>query len=328
MVTISPRISVVLPTYRRTTYLRGAITTALSQTFRDLELFISDNSDDDAVEMVVREFDDPRIRYRRNDRNLGGTENFLRAVADASCEVVACLHDDDEWAPHFLERVGQPLVEDVTLTLGCCDFTLVDSQGRPLQHETADTERHRHRRAGAGRLDLADPEAMAAVLADGLVQPAYNSVFRRSLVTGRTMPDALEPLYDLWIRELLCRDRSAILFVAERLTSYRIHTDSQTAQRSFLPQAADAYEGYLRDAAFAPIAEALREFLVEGLWHLAGEYLRDGDEAAFRRELARAAPNTRGAKAVWLRMLGSLGPATGLLRKASILQRARHDRRR
>jgi glycosyltransferase involved in cell wall biosynthesis len=327
MVTRSPRISVVLPTYRRTTYLRGAIAGALAQTFTDFELFVTDNSDDDSVERVVGEFDDTRIRYRRNPDNLGGTENFLRGVVDASCDIVACLHDDDEWAPQFLERVGAPLLDRPGLTLGCCDFTLIASDGRTLLHETAATETRRHRRVHGGELSLTNADTMAAVLADGLVQPAYNSVFRRDLVVGRHMSAALEPLYDLWIRELLCRERSSVLFVPQRLTSYRIHTGSQTAQRSFLPQTADAYEGYLTEPAFAPAHEALREFLVEGRWHLAGEHLRDGEYGAFRDQLALAAPHTHGLEAAWFRSLRSLGPATAILRKASHRQRARQERR-
>lgn len=327
MVLRPPRISVVVPTYRRTTYLRAALTSALTPTFRDIEVFVSDNSEDDAIEQIVRDLDDPRIRYRRHEQNIGIVANFTTAVADATCDVVACLHDDDFWEPTFLERVGVPVLEDPSLALGCCDFTLVDEEGRPLTRQTAETDRRRHRNAEAGTMRLDDGSAMAAVLADGLVQPAYNSVFRRSLIAGKTMPEDLYPLYDLWIRELLCRAGASIHFVPERLTSYRIHTASYTSQYSFLAPAGAAYERYLRVPEFAPMYPELTRFLVEDRRHCANEHLHNGDYEGFRRQLALVGPYVDGWRAAGYTVLRHLGPLSPALRRAYIAKRERQRRR-
>lgn len=323
----SPRISVIVPTYRRTTYLRDALRSALGQTLPDIEVFVSDNSDDDVVERVVRELDDPRLRYRRNETNIGGAQNFLRAVADAGCDVVACLHDDDVWEPAFLERVGLPLLDDPGLVLACCDWRLIDETGATRARDTDEVARRCRRHLGPGVLDLTRPDALAAVLVDGVVQPAYNSVFRRSLVVGRTMPAAIDPLYDLWIRELLCRDGATVRWVGETLTSYRVHAGSQTASAPFLAQTATAYEGYAADPAYGAIRDELQAFLGRTRWHLAGDALTRRDYDAFSRELRAARGAVSGPRRVAIGALASLGPLRPVLRPLHEYRRLRAARR-
>lgn len=68
-----PKISVLFPTYNtKEEYLREAIESVLAQTFSDFEFIIVDDCSPDAnVEKVVKSYTDPRIRFYRNERNLG-----------------------------------------------------------------------------------------------------------------------------------------------------------------------------------------------------------------------------------------------------------------
>ena len=67
----SPRVSVVIPTRNRAHLLRRAIESALGQTFADLELIVVDDASEDQTETVVREIDDPRVRYIRCEVQRG-----------------------------------------------------------------------------------------------------------------------------------------------------------------------------------------------------------------------------------------------------------------
>ena len=80
----SPIVSVCIPTYNRAPLLAQAIQSVLGQTLQDFELLISDNASTDDTEAVVRSFDDPRIRYVRNEINLGGRANYDRCLQLAS----------------------------------------------------------------------------------------------------------------------------------------------------------------------------------------------------------------------------------------------------
>ncbi|MCK9401170.1 MAG: glycosyltransferase family 2 protein [Bacteroidales bacterium] len=101
-----PKVSVCLLTYNRAKYLPSTLDTILAQSLRDFELIISDNCSTDNTLQVCLEYakKDSRIRYRRNERNLGMTGNLNACIADASGEYIADLFDGDLYDPTLLEK--------------------------------------------------------------------------------------------------------------------------------------------------------------------------------------------------------------------------------
>ena len=69
----APKVAIGLPVYNGQNYVARAIESILSQTFEDFELIICDNCSGDDTENICREFaaNDRRIRYYRNERNIG-----------------------------------------------------------------------------------------------------------------------------------------------------------------------------------------------------------------------------------------------------------------
>ena len=101
----APKVSVLVPVYRtEPAFLREAISSVLGQTFRDFELVLLDDCPDDPREGVVREFDDPRIRYERNERNLGITPSRNRLVEMSRGEYLAVFDHDDVCRADRLEK--------------------------------------------------------------------------------------------------------------------------------------------------------------------------------------------------------------------------------
>jgi glycosyltransferase involved in cell wall biosynthesis len=101
-----PLVSVVLRTYERPTLLRRAIESVLDQTYERFELLVLDDHSEDETPRVVREYAeaDDRIRYVRNEENLGHVTTLNKGVRLASGTYVAFLDDDDVWLPRKLER--------------------------------------------------------------------------------------------------------------------------------------------------------------------------------------------------------------------------------
>lgn len=91
----SPFFSIVVFTYNRASLLRDCIASILSQSFQDFELIVSDNCSDDNTEEVSRSFEDGRIRYFRNESNLGLRGNLEAGTSHALGEIVFLMGDDD-----------------------------------------------------------------------------------------------------------------------------------------------------------------------------------------------------------------------------------------
>lgn len=101
---MSPAVSVIIPSYNRAHMLGTAINSVLAQVFQDWELIVVDDGSTDNTEEVVHAFGDERIRYIRQGRNSGASAARNRCLAVSRGRYVAFLDSDDEWFPEKLTR--------------------------------------------------------------------------------------------------------------------------------------------------------------------------------------------------------------------------------
>ncbi|WP_157662744.1 glycosyltransferase family 2 protein [Sulfuriferula sp. AH1] len=109
-----PKISVVIPTYNRAAYLDAAIASVLAQRGADFEIIVSDNcSQDETAAVVGKYLADSRVRYHRNEENIGMVRNWRKAVFEhASGDWFVLLSDDDYLVdPDYLAKASR-LIED------------------------------------------------------------------------------------------------------------------------------------------------------------------------------------------------------------------------
>jgi glycosyltransferase involved in cell wall biosynthesis len=99
-----PLVTIAIPTYNRAdAFLRNALTCAVNQTYPNLEILVSDNCSSDHTADVVREFTDPRIRYFRQEHNIGANNNFNFCLSQAQGDYFLLLLDDDQVDNDFIE---------------------------------------------------------------------------------------------------------------------------------------------------------------------------------------------------------------------------------
>ncbi len=99
-----PRVSVGLPVFNGENYLEAAVRSVLAQSFTDLELVVVDNASTDRTPAIAQDLaaGDPRLRYHRNERNLGAAPNYNRSFALSSGELFKWLSHDDRLEPGYL----------------------------------------------------------------------------------------------------------------------------------------------------------------------------------------------------------------------------------
>jgi glycosyltransferase involved in cell wall biosynthesis len=98
------RLVIGMPVYNGEKYVRGALDSLLSQSYRSFTVLISDNGSTDATEQTCREYAarDPRVVYVRHDQNRGVAFNFSFVLKHSRSEFFMWAADDDRWDPHFV----------------------------------------------------------------------------------------------------------------------------------------------------------------------------------------------------------------------------------
>jgi glycosyltransferase involved in cell wall biosynthesis len=134
-VAVPPKVSVGLPVFNGERYLEKAIGTILAQTFTDFELIISDNASTDRTGEICRDYQsrDSRIRYYRNDVNIGGANNWNFAFRKARGGYFCWISHDDFCAPQLLEKCAEVLDRDRAVVLCHPIVTEVDQHDNTLR---------------------------------------------------------------------------------------------------------------------------------------------------------------------------------------------------
>ncbi len=117
MASHQPRVSIGMAIYNEERFLRPALDSLLAQDYSDFELIISDNASTDGTQAISLEYAarDPRIRYHRNETNVGATENFNIAFRLSSGEYFMWAGGHDVWAPTYLSRCLAVLESDANI---------------------------------------------------------------------------------------------------------------------------------------------------------------------------------------------------------------------
>lgn len=136
-----PLVTIGLCTYNRAdSYLREALQSAVDQTYPNLEIVVSDNGSVDHTEELVRGFNDPRIRYFKQERNLGVNPNFNFALEQAKGAYFLLLHDDDRIDPDFCETCLDAAADQVHFGVLRTGTRIIDADGDVIREWPNDAE--------------------------------------------------------------------------------------------------------------------------------------------------------------------------------------------
>jgi glycosyltransferase involved in cell wall biosynthesis len=248
---MNPPVSVVIPAYNASRFIDASVLSALTQSFRDLEVIVvNDGSTDDTVERLSA-FNDPRLRLTEQS-NQGYASALNTGIRASQGTYLAILDADDVWLPAKLSRHIQLLEErpEIDLTFSWVD--VIDVHGRPIEMPSP-----------RWRGTISFPQ----LLTDYVIRTSSAVVMRRAAAEqagwfDSTLPRCID--LEFFLRVSLLRANN-ICAVPEVLTHYRRHAAQRTRDWRLIRQGWNQMLGSLRPR--APEAVARVEKLASSNMH-------------------------------------------------------------
>ncbi len=128
-----PKVSILIPTHNRPGYFQIALNSALSQGYPNLEIVVSDNSDDNRTQNLIGPYQEKHenLIYLRT-RKTDATQNFKNALRVSTGDYISYLMDDDVFHPEKITRMMGYFLANPQVGLVTSFRKLIDSQGREL----------------------------------------------------------------------------------------------------------------------------------------------------------------------------------------------------
>lgn len=135
-----PEVSVVMPVYNGARYIREAIESILTQTYKSFELIIINDGSTDNSEEIILSYQDPRIVYLKNQVNSKICVTLNRGLDAAKGKYIARLDCDDIAMPERLEKQTQFLDEHQEIGIVGCDIILFGEHQDDCYYQSLHTD--------------------------------------------------------------------------------------------------------------------------------------------------------------------------------------------
>lgn len=135
-----PKVTIGMPVYNGEKFLQKRLDSLLLQTFTDFELIISDDGSTDSTRIICEEYarKDERIRYIRQEKNMGPIWNFNFVLMKAKSKYFTWAAQDDVTLPKYLEKNIHILESDKNIVGSISKMTIFEMPTDDLQGNKID----------------------------------------------------------------------------------------------------------------------------------------------------------------------------------------------
>lgn len=210
MAEVTPKVSIVLPTYNGARYIKQSIDSCLNQTFQNIELIIVDDGSTDETPQIIEPYKDKRIKYIRHKRNTGLPTALNTGFANSTGKYLTWTSDDNYYSEEAIEK-ELAFLRNNHCSFVYCDFYKFDSDNSKLTVERLNDVPMLENGNGIGACFLYSRAVKDAV---GDYDPQTR----------------LAEDYDYWIR---VSKKFVMQHLAEPLYFYRDNADSLTQSRFY-----------------------------------------------------------------------------------------------
>lgn len=227
---MGPLVSVLIPTCNRPTLLLKAINSALLQSYKNIEVVVSDNSSSAETEKMVSQILDTRLVYSKNEKNIGPILNWRKALEIANGKYCVVLPDDDYLLNPFYLEDAVTIAEQHAVQLVVVDCILA----RP----------HKRLVGASGHSGLIDGQVFIERFLKNLSIPTIANLFDRKSAMELDAFQTNDILYsdvELWMKLM---SRGSIFCYDIPSVCYLFHSDNIVTNMS--PDALVCNSKYIR----------------------------------------------------------------------------------
>ncbi|MDR1258423.1 MAG: glycosyltransferase family 2 protein [Tannerellaceae bacterium] len=202
-------VSVVLGAYNGERYLKEQIDSILEQTYRDIELIITDDCSTDDTAGILKDYAGryENVHVYFNEENLGLIRNYEKALKYPKGAYIAFADQDDIWLPHKIQSLLDNIGDSMLIYSDCA---YIDADGRLMGKKLSD-----YRNLISGRnLYMLDSGS-------GIWIAAHAMMFRRELLDP-ALPFSPYFSHDTWLAYIAML-KGNVTFLPEVLVLYRQH---------------------------------------------------------------------------------------------------------
>ncbi len=230
-----PLVSICIPTYNGSTFLKEAIESAQNQTYSNIEIVITDDHSSDHTVSLCKQYanKDPRIKLYVNSKNLGLVGNWCEALEKASSKWVKFLFQDDILAPDCVEKMIKSALKN-KVNFVVCNRTYfyeegVDDHSKRFYNNLPDASKmFNEERAYT-------PEETSKIIAPYIFRNCIGEpptfLINKEHFSRNDFPDTYFQLIDyIFILNKILS--SNFVYIGEKLVKFRVHNTSESKRNN------------------------------------------------------------------------------------------------
>jgi glycosyltransferase involved in cell wall biosynthesis len=219
-----PLVSICIPTYNQGEFIEHTINSILNQSYTNLEIIVYDNCSTDNTEDIIKKIDSPKIKYIKNESNVGYVENCNRCLGASHGKYIALLHSDDIYESTFVEEEVRVMENDVAIGAVFCISNLIDRFGNLISKSNLPIESIEN-----DLIKFDFNKLMIIIMEHDNFLVCPSAIVRKEVyhMVGFYKDIPIVQDLEMWLRISKIYD---ICVVNKRLINYRIHNNSGSQQ--------------------------------------------------------------------------------------------------
>lgn len=218
-----PLVSILIPTYNSAKYLQFALDSALSQSYKKIEIIVHDDASTDGTKILLSKYHDPRLRIIHTTKNHGMIGGWNYIVSKAKGDYIKFLASDDLLEPNCVQDLVAAAIKYPRAAIITCQRKFIDDNSKVIK------------KMGFAKKDvvvdgLAHAHWILTTIRENLIGEPTAVMYPRKIVKLAGAYDATFSQFadfEYWIRLLQFGD---IVYVHKSLCSFRVHASSNTSK--------------------------------------------------------------------------------------------------